>query len=613
MKTTVEVSVVVLIAATMVMFSLLICLLERSSRNVDRDLRRGTSWLIAANIALLLAVISLLFNHQIPFWLGACAIIACAHLGILFGFFAIHSSLGARPNYEVFGAISAGNILLHGILVLLAPGVPQLFLSTSIINSVLTLIMGFLVSRLARPYGRELLVLLSLPFYLISAGYMLRLFLQAIGSSQAVLVTATALIAFTLATASLQWRFGLTALRAASLNISLGVERQRALKLADTRARFLAHMSHEIRTSLNTVLGLADVLHGLVHDKETRLTVGHIQHSGKLLVHILNDILDVSKLEVGAVSIEERPFSIDSLLVQIQASHAPKCAERGLALIVDIRPEVAGHWLGDSHRIEQILQNVIGNAIKFTETGSVRVTAKADQDLCLTVEDTGIGMTPAQVDAMFDEFSQADDDTTRRFGGTGLGMAIVRRLVTLMGGTIHVESRPGHGSKVTIVLPLQRIEVVDVAPVDSGEPKATDFGALRVLCADDTKSNILVISAMLRFLGIEPQTADDGHAAIRIAQRHDFDIYLLDISMPGFSGIETLHGLREVEKDRGRPHSCAIAVTASVLSSEVSHYLTEGFDGFLPKPIQIEALQAVLRDCQDKLSRRTEPTARAAR
>ena len=596
-KTTVEISVVVLIAATMVLFSLLICLLARRSRIIDVELESGTSWLIAANTALLMAATALLFHQVLPFWLGSGIIIGGVHLGILFGYFAMHQGLGVRPYFKVFATISAGIIGLQWGFVLLSPGVSQLFASTSIINGGVTLAMGLIVWRSASSYGRELGLLVSFPFFAISAGYMLRLFLLAVGASQTVVLAVIALNAFIFAYSSLQWGFGLIALRAARLNMSLDLERQRAQDLAQIRARFLAQMSHEIRTPLNSVLGLADVLQGMLEQEDARALVGHIQHSGDLLIHILNDILDISKLEANAVKIEQRPFEVDALLRQINASHRPKCRERGLALVVDMQPEMAGYWLGDQHRVSQILHNVVGNAVKFTETGSVRVSASGVDQLRLTVEDTGIGMTKAQIAAMFDEFTQADEGITRRFGGSGLGMAIVHSLVTLMGGKIEVESRLGEGTRFIIVLPLQRADGIDDTPVPVSQP-TEDFSALRVLCADDSKGNLLVLGQMLRQMGMEPQTAEDGHAAIRAAEQQTFDIYLLDISMPGISGIETLHRLREVEADQRRLPAYAVAATANVLSSDLVHYLSSGFNAHLPKPIRLDALRSVLSTCQ---------------
>ncbi|MFN4155169.1 MAG: ATP-binding protein [Paracoccaceae bacterium] len=595
MNSTVDISIVVLIAASMVLVALLLCLVERRSRTPDPDLDSATAWLIAANCALLVSCITLLFHFSLPFWLSAGTIVGGAYLGILCGFFAMQRGLRVRPRYRLFAVISAGILAVQSVVVALA-NLPALFVSASVFNGLMTLAMGLIILRLSRPHERELRLLVSLPFFVLSAGYTLRLILLASGAPREVLLTTTALTAFALSYSALQWCFGLIALRAAGLNMSLRLERQRAQDLAEARARFLAHMSHEIRTPLNSVIGMADVLQGVVREKEARDLVGHIQHSGDLLIRILNDILDVSKLQANAVTLEQRPFQIDDLLRQITASHGPKCRERGLALEVDVQPDAVGYWLGDPHRVDQILQNVVGNAVKFTEAGHVRVTVSGADRLTLVVEDTGIGMTGAQVASMFEEFSQADEGITRRFGGTGLGMSIVHRLVTVMGGGITAESQPGKGTRFTITLPLQRV-VPDAPVADAGPVPVADFAALRVLCADDSKGNLMVLSAMLRQLGVEPQAADDGHAAIRIAGQQAFDLYLLDISMPGFSGIETLHQLRQMEQERGRAPAYAVAATANALAPDLALYLASGFDAHLPKPIRLEALRSILLAC----------------
>ena len=594
MNTTVEISVVVLIAATMAFFSLMICLLERRSKTLDADLQTASLWLAAANIALLTAAIALLFHQSMPFWLAACIITCGAHLGILFGFFGMHSGLAARPQFALFGSLGAVNIALQWSFALMGPGAVALFITTSIMNGLITLAMGIIIFRLSLVHTRELRLLVSFPFFVISFGYVLRLVLLILGASPPVLITATALIAFMLAYSALQWCFGLIALRAARLNLSLELERQRAQELADARARFLAHMSHEIRTPLNSVIGMADVLQGIVKDQRAQEMVGHIQQSGDFLIHILNDILDVSKLQANALTLEQRPFDVDALLRQIRASLSPQCRDRGLSLIVDIHPQTSGKWLGDPHRINQILQNVVGNAVKFTENGSVSVSASGTDQLRIVVEDTGIGMDDAQMATMFDEFSQADEGITRRFGGTGLGMTIVHRLVSVMGGKIDVKSQIGVGTRIMIDLPLSRAEGSDTAPLAAIPTPISAFGSLRVLCADDSKGNLLVLCAMLEQLGISPQTATDGHAALRIAEQENCDLYLLDISMPGFSGIETLHRLRTIEADRARPLAYAVAATANALSSDLDIYLASGFDAHLPKPIRLDALRQVL-------------------
>ncbi len=597
----------------MSLFALLICLIERRTRVVDTDLRTASTWLSLSNIAMLTAAITLLFHEGLPFWLGACIIICGAHFGILFGFFAMYRGLGAQPRYWLFAAVSAVNVGLHWAFVLSGPATTVLFVTTSLANSAYTLIMAFIVLRLSKPYDRELRLLVSFPFFVLFSGYMLRLALLAAGAPLSVHLTTTALIAFALAYSALQWSFALIALRAARLNQSLNREQKRAYELAESRARFLAHMSHEIRTPLNSVIGLADVLQGIVNQPDARKLIGHIQHSGDLLIYILNDILDVSKLQANAVTLEKRPFDPETLLDQIRVSHDPKCRERGIALSIDLGPEAAGDWLGDGHRVNQILQNVVGNAVKFTQTGYVRVSVNGGTGaLQIMVEDTGIGMTEIQVATLFDEFHQADEGITRLFGGTGLGMTIVHRLVTAMGGTIAVESQPQQGTRFTISLPLERATPDnEVKPVPVVVP-LHDFSGLSVLCADDSTVNLMVLRAMLRQLGIEPQIAEDGHAAIRMTAQQAFDLYLLDISMPGFSGIETLHQLQQLEKDQHRLPAYAVAATANALSSDLTLYLASGFDAHLPKPIRLDALRSVLLACQEERERRKSPSGLSA-
>ncbi|WP_417586160.1 ATP-binding protein [Pararhodobacter oceanensis] len=599
MNTSVDIGIVVLIAATMVVISFVTCVLARRSAIVDDKLARGATWLIVANLTFLGAAAAVSLINVVPLQVSTSIGMSGVLLGVLFGYFAMSAGLGAPPYTRVFSGIVAASILLQFVISLNTETMVLLMATNSAINGLLTLTMGGVVLRAARSYPREFRVLVGAPFFVLSAGYTLRLSMITFGASVTPIVTATALLTFLLAFSSLQWSFSLIAIRASRLNTSLEAERKTAQDLAQSRSRFLAHMSHEIRTPLNSVLGLADVLQTTLKDSEARETVRHIQTSGDLLIHILNDILDVSKLEASAVKLEHLPVDITALLAEIEASHAPACRDAGLAFEIEIAPEVAGHWLGDPHRIKQILHNIIGNAVKFTESGHVRVAASGSEQLQLTIEDSGIGMTQSQIATLFDEFFQADEGITRRFGGTGLGMAIVKRLVTLMGGTVEVSSQPGHGTRFSLTLPLERATGPAIA-TPAQDPAATeaDFTGLRVLCADDSAGNLLVLGKMLRLMGMEPETVKDGHAAIAAAQDQRFDIYLLDISMPGFSGIETLHGLRQIEQDQQLPAGFAVAATANVLPLDVERYLALGFDTHLPKPIRLEALKEVLQASQ---------------
>lgn len=602
MNTSVDISLVILIAATMVVFSLLICLLARGSRIADDDLAAGTAWLIAANSALLTAAVVMLFIQILPTRLIASITMAGAYLGFLFGYFAVNKGAGAQPYFKTFTATGVASIGLQITASLMATELSSLLVVTSATNGAVTLAMGLMVLRAVRPYGRELALLVSIPFFAMSTVFTLRLLLFALGAPQRVVLTITALNAFIFAYSVLQWSFGMIALRTARLNMSLDLERQRAQDLAQTRSQFLAHMSREIRTPLNSVLGLADVLQEMVKQEDARDIVGHIRKSGDLLIHILNDVLDVSKLEANAVKLEQRPFDLGSLLHQIEASYSQNCRERDVALTINLQPDAAGKWLGDPHRISQILHNIVGNAVKFTEKGTVSVSASGTGQLHLVIEDTGIGMTEAQTAEIFNEFSQADEGITRRFGGTGLGMAIVRRLITLLNGEITVESQPGKGTRFSVTLPLQRANGIDEVAIEVASPPKAEFASLKVLCADDSKSNLRVLDKMLRMMGMEPQAVQDGHSAIRAVEQQPFDIYLLDISMPGLSGIETLQHIRKTEKDLNRAHAYAVAATANVLSSDVDRYISLGFNGHLPKPIRLEALRSALLACQRERS-----------
>ncbi|HUG12443.1 MAG TPA: PAS domain-containing protein, partial [Opitutaceae bacterium] len=281
--------------------------------------------------------------------------------------------------------------------------------------------------------------------------------------------------------------------RAEQLNSQLrdAVERanqfaQAAAAATEAKSQFLANMSHEIRTPLNGVLGMAEVLDGILIDRDHKRMIGTIRRSGESLLSILNDILDMSKIEAGKLELGCVPFSLEDLAERVEELHALRAEEKGLEFEVLIGGGSEGRRLGDPHRMQQILNNVVSNAIKFTEHGevAVKITARADKPLLIEVRDTGIGMTPAQLERLHEEFGQADVSVTRRFGGTGLGMAITRTLVAMMGGSIEVTSVPGVGTTVQIVLPLPVSNArAAAAPQDLRGP--ISLQGVRLLAADD--------------------------------------------------------------------------------------------------------------------------------
>jgi PAS domain S-box-containing protein len=363
------------------------------------------------------------------------------------------------------------------------------------------------------------------------------------------------------------------------------------------KSRFLANMSHEIRTPLNGVLGMAEVLDHALTDPAHRRMLAVIRDSGALLLDLINDILDLSKIEAERVELECRPFRPADLARKIQAANALKADSKGIGLTVTASSHAEVPRLGDEARIMQILHNLLGNAVKFTQTGTVtvRLDATPGKPLVITVADTGIGMTPGEVAHVFEEFTQADASTTRRFGGTGLGLAIVRRLIDLMRGRIDIDSTPGQGTCITVSLPLEAVP--DEQPAHGGPALDTlpPLPALRVLAAEDNEINRIVLAAMLDRLGLSAPFVEDGAAAVAACAETPFDLLLLDISMPVIDGVEALHRIRALSPEAPARMAPAIAVTANALKHQVEAYLGTGFAAHVAKPIEAARLEAAMR------------------
>lgn len=368
------------------------------------------------------------------------------------------------------------------------------------------------------------------------------------------------------------------------------------------KSRFLANMSHEIRTPLNAVLGMAEVLEDAVQDPVQRRQVTTIRDSGALLLHLLNDLLDLAKIDTGKLTLESMPMVPLVVVQDTLALHAPRAAQKGLSLVLEGGRGAEVPRLGDPYRIAQILNNLLGNALKFTEKGGVSLLVEVTGDaVVLGVQDTGIGMTAQQLATLFRDFEQADTSTTRRFGGTGLGMAIVHHLVEQMGGEIDVTSVPGQGTNVRVSLPLAlapmgvAVPDVPVAPqpiARAAVPANPPLAGVRVLAADDIATNRLVLKAMLARLGAEVTLVEDGQQALLAYRPGAFDVLLLDISMPVLDGMETLDALLRTEALAGRVLPPALATTANVLPEQIAQYLRAGFSGHISKPMAGDDLLA---------------------
>ncbi len=363
------------------------------------------------------------------------------------------------------------------------------------------------------------------------------------------------------------------------------------------KSHFLANMSHEIRTPLNGVLAMAEVMamDELAPTQRERLTV--IRESGGLLLGVLNDVLDLSKIEAGRLEIQDRPFDISQLAQAIRETFAAQARDKGLAFEVAVAPEAQGLWRGDADRLRQILGNLIANALKFTLEGAVAVRFASAEDgdgLRIDVADTGIGISPEILPRLFDKFVQADSSTTRRFGGSGLGLAICRELANMMGGSIKVQSREGRGSTFTVLVELSREETpVEVHYIDDDQapaPQPTETTCLRVLAADDNPTNQKVVAAVLAPLNAEVVLVSDGAACVEAWKAASFDIVLMDIHMPGMDGVEAAQAIRQLEAAEGRPRTPIVAVTANALAHQVEGYLAAGMDGHVAKPIEVTKL-----------------------
>ena len=370
------------------------------------------------------------------------------------------------------------------------------------------------------------------------------------------------------------------------------------------KSTFLATMSHEIRTPLNGVLGMAQAMAADALSDVQRERLEVVRQSGETLLAILNDVLDLSKIEAGKLELEETRFDIAALARGAHAAFTAIANKKGVSFCLTMQPGAQGCWIGDSTRVRQILYNLVSNALKFTDVGEVRVTVeRTDQGLRLAVSDTGVGIAPEALESLFLKFEQADASTTRRYGGTGLGLAICRELASLMGGTIGVQSTLGEGSTFAVDLPLAKVD--DTEPGAEMEtaaeiPEAAPTGAmegppLRVLAAEDNSVNQLVIKTLLRQIGVEPKLVSNGREAVAAWEAEHWDLILMDIQMPEMDGPTAAGVIRDRERAEGRTRTPIVALTANAMSHQVSEYLDAGMDDFIAKPIEVSRLFAVLQ------------------
>jgi signal transduction histidine kinase/ActR/RegA family two-component response regulator len=381
--------------------------------------------------------------------------------------------------------------------------------------------------------------------------------------------------------------------------------RAQAQRASEAKDRFLATMSHELRTPLNALLGYTHLLHSRLVGDENRRDAERIRQAGELLLRILNEVLDLTKIEADRLELERLPLRLEALLQSCHELFEPNATAKGLRLELALPRRPLPWVLGDAARLQQVLSNLLSNALKFTPQGCVALVL-APQDgadvgdatlrVRLEVRDSGIGLTQEQRQRLFEPFRQADSATARQYGGTGLGLWISRRLVQAMGGEVELESAPGQGTTVRLHMAFERAPAAAVAAAAdaAGAPTAPGLAPRRrVLVVDDVAINREVLGALLRHLGHAVEECGDGESAIARVAAGGIDLVLMDVVMPGMDGLESARAIRALPGDPGRVPLWA--VTGRAYEQDVTQVHAAGMDGHLSKPVNLAALSEVLR------------------
>ncbi len=376
--------------------------------------------------------------------------------------------------------------------------------------------------------------------------------------------------------------------------------RDHAEKMSQAKGQFLANMSHEIRTPMNGVLGTLQLLETSELTQAQRDYVSTAHKSAEALLSILNDILDLSKIEAGKLGIENINFDLRELIIDIVDLQRHRAEQKKINLLTDIDPQLSSTVVGDPVRIRQLLVNLLSNAVKFTENGEVCLRLKvleqtgSESVLRIEVDDTGVGIDEITQKKLFTAFTQADGSTTRKYGGTGLGLAIVKQLVHLMRGRLGVDSVPRKGSTFWFEIPVAVASGDIEKPAQQQKPLPALPAGARILLAEDNPVNQLVARKMLEKFGMQVVVVDNGNQALKQLEKESFDIVLMDCQMPELDGLAATRILRDYENQMSRSRTTVIAMTANVMEGDRERCLSAGMDDYLGKPVKLDELEAVI-------------------